>query len=90
MELMNLQLVDNDITEYFEEDLYQEILSEFAYSNERNAAQIMNELEMYSLNSIDIVKRITKLNNYLKIEDETNITDKRETTTQSALFGLFS
>lgn len=83
MELMNLQLVDNDITEDFVNGLYDEIIMERSMQDIESAASKLNELEMVSINVKEISNRVNKLQNYLKIEDADkviNSSDEARTT----------
>ena len=73
MELMNLQLVDNDLTEDFLNDLYNEILVEFNQTDEYLVLQKIKELEMYSVDVNGILRRVNKLHDYLKIEDANKV-----------------
>lgn len=80
MQLMNLQLVDNDITDVFIDSLYNEILEERNLSDFNLVATKMNELEIYSIDIQGIFNRVKKLQNYLKIEDEDKVSQSSEET----------
>lgn len=78
MELMNLKLVDNDITDDFVNYLYDEIIMEYNMSDIDLVTEKINEFEMYSVDVNGILKRVNKLHNYLKIEDEDKITNNSD------------
>lgn len=78
MELMNLLLVDRDIDDIFINSLYDEVIREYNSVDEYFADNKLRELEMYSINPKNIILRVSKLKNYLKIEDENLVTNKSE------------
>lgn len=70
MELMNLKLVDNDITEDFVNYLHDEVIMEYSMNDIYLVNQKIKEFEMFSVDVNGILKRVGKLQDYLKIEDE--------------------
>lgn len=78
MELMNLRLVDNDITDDFVNDLYEEILFEQTQTDTYLIADKIREFEMYSIDANNILRRVQKLQPYLKIEDEDKVSNVNE------------
>lgn len=85
IELMNLKLVDNDITESFINTLYDEIIMEYNLNDVNYASSKIEEFYMSSININDILKRVEKLKNYLKIEDA----DMVEGSTEEVMSHLF-
>lgn len=81
MELMNLKLVDNDITENFVNDLYMEIVEQYNNNNIDLVLDKLDELEIYSIDVNSIINRINKVKDCLKIEDMEKVTNKSEETT---------
>lgn len=80
MQLMNLQLVDADITDEFINGLYNEILIERDLTDSIYVSTKLNELEMFSIDIQGIFNRVKKLQNYLKIEDEDKVAQSSEET----------
>jgi len=78
MELMNLKLVDNDITDDFVNKLYDEVIMEYSTNDLYLVDQKIKEFEMYSVNINEILKRVSKLHDYLKIEDELKVKNSSE------------
>lgn len=78
MELMNLRLVDNDITNDFIIDLYEEVMFETKQTDTYLLEEKIKEFEMFSIDTNNILRRVQKLHPYLKIEDINNLTNTSE------------
>lgn len=81
MELMNLKLVDKDITDNFVNYLYDMVIMDYATNDIPLVNEKIKEFEMYSINVNEILKRVEKLHNYLKIEDKSKVINNSEETT---------
>lgn len=80
MELMNLKLVDNDITEQFVNKLYDEIMMELEMPDENIIRDKIEELEMFSLDTKSMRNKVIKLKDYLRIEDRQKVENHSEET----------
>lgn len=80
MKLMNLKLVDNDITDDFINRLHDEIIMEYSMQDLNIASSKLIELEMYSINVNEIDRRIKKLHDYLEIGNKDKVLNSSDET----------
>lgn len=78
MELMNLKLVDNDITDDFVNFLHDEVIMEYSLNDLALVGEKIKEFEMYSIDVNGILKRLEKVHNYLEIKNADKITNNSE------------
>lgn len=78
MELMNLLLVEKDISTDFVNALSDEIIVESRMADEYAALDKQRTLEMYSVDIKGIMKRVEKLLDYLEIGNEEKVTNNVE------------